>query len=781
MYSIDNNDYYTMMKKLFSLLLLLAAPVAAFGAYGDTSTYFSRIYYGDGKQAVNAIFDFPEDIEVNSNGGFVIADTYNNAIRRIKPSGKVSTLAGTGAYGNKNGRRTTAQFALPKGVALDGSRVFVADTENNAVKRIRNGRVKTVVSGLDNPEDVIVVDGFLYTLDTGNNRLIRTKKKGTGQRTITSNLDNPVKMDASTDGQYLYVADAGSHKLKRVNLNTGGVTTIAGTGEEGFKNGSCSVAKFENIWGVHVYDENTIYVSDGDGFNDYVRKVDLSGDDCTVSTFAADTNMAAINFPRGLTTYNGDLYLAATGIGIIERFSLADADDHSLFAGANRFNVRNRRPALTGNPKFMILSRNRKNIIYSENNRIRKVRRSNRTKSPVIAGNVIDNHNKNDNRSYIGEEARFSDIPSIALSGNGKKVYAVDRNNNRIKEIVIRTGAMTYLTGAGRVNATSGQTNGFQNGNACPNEQERGVSGCAYFDRPTGSVLSASGKFLYVADSSNHAIRRVTVRGTNKGEVTTVAGDGTAGYVNGVGTSARFSAPIGLALNPDGTKLYVADRDNHVIRQIDLATNNVTTLAGAGSNGYLDAELNEAVFSYPEWITVQESTGDIFISEVGGHDIRLIDMSAGVTKLVSGAGTRGFKNGSASEAKFNNPRGLLLLNDRKLLVAELYNDLIRVIDIEGEAPFTDPAPTVSGVSNSTISQSWFPTGTASIGVEGTNFRHGATVTIGNTQASATFVQSATSIAFQFDVNAVGTGTFNITVQNSDSQEYTLINAITINP
>ncbi len=751
-------------------------PFVASAAFGDTNTYLSRIYYGDGKDRLLAFFDFPEDIAVDSSGNFYLADTFNHVIRKINTDGIVSTVAGTGSYGDVTGAVSKAEFAYPRGVAVgsDGA-LYVADSENGKIKKIKNGTVTTLVSGLNTPEAVAVNGSTLFFLDTGNNMLKKVSVNGGSVTTLSGSLSNPKKLAVSSDAKYAYIANAGTVQIKRVDLSTTAVTTTAGSGDVGADNGSCSEATFENVWGVHLVDDTVLYVSDGDGFSDTVRKIDLAG--CTVETFASDFNMVSINFPRGLTSYDGVLYVVATGIGIVQKYDLADPNTNEKFAGANRFNVKSRKPVLVGNPKFMVLSNDKETIYYSENNRIRSVRRGNLRRSPLIAGDVIDNYNKDDEKEYVGSEARFSDVASIALSRDGNRLYVVDRNNNRIKEVVIATKAMRYLTGAGRVNSRSGQTNDFTDGAACPNERDADVAACAYFDRPTGSVLSPDGKYLYVADSGNDAVRRVVVRGPNKGAVTTVAGTGVTGFADGAGNSAQLSAPVGVALNKLGTVLYVADRDNHRIRKIRLSDNVVSTYAGTGSNGYLDAVVDRAVLSYPEWITLGVD-GHLYFSEVGSNRIRMIDRSAGVTKLVSGSGNRGFTNGSRMDTRFNNPKGLLALK-KKVLVAELYNDLIRSIDIQGEAPYTDPAPTVSAVVPTKIAKEWFTGNSASVEVRGTNFRNGATAMLGSYAANKTYVNSSTVVVVDMPIADMPAGYYTIRIQNSDGQYDDIIRGLAV--
>ncbi len=771
-----------MKKGLFTFLgiagfALLAVPLAGSAAFGDTNTYLGRPVWGNNQNRMTARFDFPEDIDATPNGGFVIADTFNHQIRRITAKGKVKRIAGSGSYGDKIGKAKKAEFSYPKGVDITGGDVFVADSGNGKIKKVDGGVVTTLASGLNEPEGVRVHGNTVYFLDTGNNALKKVSVNGGTVTTVTGSLNGPVKLDITDDGTYAYVANAGSYQVKKVDLSSGAVTNVAGSGTAGDEGGSCSTAQFENIWGVHIYDDNTLFVTDGDGFTDFVKKIDLS-DGCEVSVFASDVNMLSLNFPRGITSYDGNLYPVGTGIGIVMRYLVSDPTDEEIYAGALRFNSKNRKPILVGNPKFLVFSKNKKTIYYSENNRIRKYRRGSK-KSRLVAGSVIDNYNKTDSKAYVGKIARFSDVPSFALSKNGKKLFVVDRNNNRIKEVVIKTKSMTYLTGAGKVNVSVGQSNDDKNGAACPNERDTGVSGCAYFDRPTGSVISNDGNFLFVADSGNNKIKRVTVRGATKGKVVTIAGSGTVGFKDGAGSQAQFNAPIGLALSEDGRQLYVADRDNQRIRRVDLASanNDVSTYAGTGANGNLDALRQDAVLSYPEWIT-RAPNGDLYFSEVGSNSIRVIDVSQNVVKLVSGSGNRGFSNGSRFETRFNNPRGLIA-TDKKLFVAELLNDTIRSIDITTEPPYTYSPPSIIRAVPNSIGKEWFAGNSASIEVEGANFRNGATAMVGPHNANKLYVNSSAKVVIDMPIADMPAGTYTIRITNTDGQYYDAVNSLSI--
>ena len=127
-----------------------------------------------------------------------------------------------------------------------------------------------------------------------------------------------------------------------------------------------------------------------------------------------------------------------------------------------------------------------------------------------------------------------------------------------------------------------------------------GTGTAASFNRSAGVALDGSGN-LYVADRSNHLIRKITAAGV----VTTLAGSGSAGSANGTGTAASFNYPFGVAVDGNGT-VYVADSYNHLIRKI-TAAGVVTTLAGSGSTGSANGTGTAASFNYPFGVAVDLS------------------------------------------------------------------------------------------------------------------------------------------------------------------------------
>jgi sugar lactone lactonase YvrE len=211
-------------------------------------------------------------------------------------------------------------------------------------------------------------------------------------------------------------------------------------------------------------------------------------------------------------------------------------------------------------------------------------------------------------------------------------------------------------------------------GNGTPGLQNGGA-GSAEFNGPVDLALDLNGN-LYVSDQGNNVIRKIDAGGN----VTTLAGDGTAGYKNDVAAKAQFNGPQGLAIDNVGN-VYVADAGNHVIRKIGV-DGNVTTYAGDGTAGYKDGTAASAEFSLPNGLAVDKSR-NIYVADYGNHVIRKIT-SGGTVSTFAGSGTPGSGDGAPGQASFRNPSGLTIDQTGNLFVAETANNDIRMITTSGQ-------------------------------------------------------------------------------------------------
>ncbi len=298
-------------------------------------------------------------------------------------------------------------------------------------------------------------------------------------------------------------------------------------------------------------------------------------------------------------------------------------------------------------------------------------------------------------RDGVAAEARFGDPFDVAvdLAGN---VYVSDAGGSDRVRRVRREGMVTTVAGAGP---------GFVDG----------PGAVARFRTPSGLSIDRDGR-LYVADTGNHAIRRVAP----DGEVTTLAGDGVAGYRDGPADRARFSSPMGVAVDSSGV-VYVADTYNDRIRVIS-PDGHVSTMAGGDGPDLIDGPGWRARFDTPTDVAVS-TNGELFVADAGNNALRRLGRDGSVStfgfpaigharypmlyrpvslaithddflyvtdrrgyivqvtpdggmRTLAGAGL-GFANGAGSIARFNNPTGIAFDLDGGLRIADAANYLIR--------------------------------------------------------------------------------------------------------
>ncbi|MDB5096493.1 MAG: hypothetical protein JWM80_914 [Cyanobacteria bacterium RYN_339] len=200
----------------------------------------------------------------------------------------------------------------------------------------------------------------------------------------------------------------------------------------------------------------------------------------------------------------------------------------------------------------------------------------------------------------------------------------------------------------------------------------------ARFNEPSGVAFTAKGEVV-VADALNNKLRLLTA-----GTSATLAGTGSLGAKDGLGKSAEFLMPRGLAVGPDGA-VYVADTGNHKIRKVvtdgtgDVV---VSTVAGTGAPGYQDGPAAEAKFLNPFGVAVG-ADGTLFVADTGNHCLRSI--KAGVVSTLSGTNAAGNVDGDAKTARFNGPRGLALGPKGVLYVTDTENHQVRAVQPDGTA------------------------------------------------------------------------------------------------
>jgi hypothetical protein len=237
---------------------------------------------GDGGPAASAQINFPYDVVVTPDGGYLIADVDNNRIRSVSPAGTISTVAGNGGFGSggDGGPATSAQLADPSGVALtpDGG-LLIGDMSNNRVRRVAPDGTITTAAG---------------TGPAGSG--------GDGGPATAANLNSPIGVAAAADGSYL-IADRFNHRVRRVTPD-GTITTAVGTGSAGF-NGDGALGpdtQLNEPFDVAINQDGDYLIADE--VNHRIRSLDAGAaslvlDPVTAERTPGDANVVAATVRHG--------------------------------------------------------------------------------------------------------------------------------------------------------------------------------------------------------------------------------------------------------------------------------------------------------------------------------------------------------------------------------------------------------------------------------------------------------------------------------------------------
>ncbi|BCG47140.1 hypothetical protein GEOBRER4_n1962 [Citrifermentans bremense] len=470
--------------------------------------------------------------------------------------------------------------------------------------------------------------------------------------------------DVASDGTNLYVADTGNSVIRKVVLATGATSTVAGlAGVTGSGDGTAATARFNYPTGIAISsDKSKLYVCDTG--NNTIRSINVASG--AVTTLAGTAGVvgfangiggaASFSSPSGIATDGTNLYVADTLNHRIRKIALASAAVTTLAGSgvqdlADGTGVAARFDA----PRGIASDGTSLYVADQGNSAVRQI---------VIATGVV---------STLVEPDAVDAIQSPAgIATDGTNLFVTDAGRNNLRKVVIATQAVSTLAGdqagtPGAVNATGG---------------------AARFSNPAGVALVAG--TIYLADAGNDLLRKVSVA---TGGSSTLAG--ILGSADGVGTAAGFTSPYDLTT--DGTNVYVADTNNHTIRQVSIATGAVSTLAGqADRPGSADGSGAAASFRFPSGITTDGT--NLFVSDTGNNTVRKIVIATGAVSTLAGtAGAAGAADGAGSAAAFNSPNGITT-DGTNLYLADSGNNSIRKIVIATGAVST-LVPASAGLSS----------------------------------------------------------------------------------
>jgi sugar lactone lactonase YvrE len=640
--------------RLFAVVGWLCLPAFAARAQPYAFSTLAGVGCGssDGTNSA-ARFFYPKGGALDALGNLYFADSGNHTIRKVTTNGVVTTLAGlAGISGSTDGAGSVARFYNPSGVAVDaGGNVYVADTGNHVIRVISSAGVVSTLAGLAGN----------YGAADGTNG--------------TARFYHPTRVTLDAGGN-LYVADTYNHTIRKIQMDPRSgnwiVSTLAGTaGVSGSTDGASAL--FFDPWDLAVDGNGNVYVADAG--NSAIRVISPLG---ITSTYAGLSGVPGIvdgtgpsarfSCPCAITIDgNGILYVADGATATIRRITPGGAvttvaGQVGIYGSADGLG-----PATLFNyPCGLVADTAGANIYIADsgNNTIRKLTANLQVTTLVglAAGQGGSADGTNDTARFLAAQA-----VTVDSAGN---IYAADTGNNTIRKVT-PAGVVTTLAGQAGVKGSADGTNGT-----------------ALFWRPTGITLDGSTN-LYVADTGNHTIRKVTPAGI----VTTLAGTaGVFGYADGTNGAASFRSPCGLAADA-ASNLYVADFANAVIRKVTPA-GVVTTYAGnAATNGSADGTNTAALFLMPCGVAV-DSSSNVYVADTGNHTIRVITPSGVVSTLAGLAGFSGTSDGTNSGARFCFPHGIAVDAASNVYVADTFAWTIRKITAAGVVS------TIAGTANS---------------------------------------------------------------------------------
>ncbi|MCP9490107.1 MAG: hypothetical protein MSC31_09560 [Solirubrobacteraceae bacterium MAG38_C4-C5] len=573
-----------------------------------TGTFGSAV---DGGPATEADLGAPYGVAALPDGGFVVADTSNHRIRRVAPDGTISTVAGSRfGFAGDGGPADAAQLALPRGVAVaaDGD-LFIADTSNNAVRRVdaRDGTIATVAgrgtadpaaggpatgARLNVPVAVALDEaGDLFVVERGGHRVSRVAAadgtievvagtgtggfSGDGGPADQAQLLAPAGL--ALDGGRLFIADGFNRRVRAVDLADGLIDSVAGNGAFGFSGdgGPAPDAQLFSPFGLTVGPDGDAFVADT--VNHRIRRIDAA--DGTITTVAGDgTQCQPAGQPRDrpsapcgdggsaleaqlsrpwdvAVTPAGDVLFVDNNLRRVRRVD-AQTGVISTLAGTGEVGFRDGPGAQAqfDEAQGVALDAGGERLLVGDagNNRVRAIDLE-ASGNPVstLAGSGED---CGDPEAPCGDgapatDAQLSAPTEVAVGPDGDVVIA-DGPTRRVRRVDAGTGVISTAVG-------TGESGGGGDG---------GPATGARLRSPRGVTVDGAGN-LFVADAFDHRVRRVDAV---TGIIEPWAGAGRPGTFGGDGgpaEQARLNEPWSLATQVDGA-LLIADRANNRVRRV---------------------------------------------------------------------------------------------------------------------------------------------------------------------------------------------------------------------
>lgn len=668
-------------------------------------------YSGDGGAPTSAELNQPYSVAVDSAGNVYIADYGNNLIREVvAATGKIQTVAGNGTagYSGDGSAATSAELNEPIGVAVDSAgNLYIADFNNNAIREVvaATGNIQTVAGNgtagytgdgaaatsaqLNGPESVALDSaGNIYIADYSNNVIREVVAATADIETIAGKgsagfsndgglatgalLNGPIGVAVSSAGN-VYIDDFNNVRIREVVASTGKIYTIAGNGTSVYgtagDGGPAVEARFDAPLGLAVDSLGSVYIADSG--NSRVREI---------SNFTAFPT-TAIGASSATQNVNIELVSAQAVSSIAAAVSQGNKQEYTVgtVTGCNMDGVTVNTAAtyctvpITFSPAWPGARSVPLTVQAGSGNLTTALTGTGTGPLAVFTPGIIGTYAGNGNRGSMGDggfsgdggpatSAELSVVAGVAVDSAGN-VYIVDRDNQRIREVVAATGKIKTIAGNG--------TAGYNGDNIAATSAE--------LDQPLGVAADGAGN-IYIADSLNQRIREVVAA---TGKIETIAGNGTRGY-NGdniAATAAELNSPAGVAVDSAGN-VYIVDTSNTRIREVVAATGYIQTIAGNGTFGDSGdgGPATSAELQVPAGVAT-DSAGNVYIADSQDRRVREVVAATGIIQAIAGNGTYGYSGdgGAATSAELENPSSVATDSAGNVYIADTYNQRVREV------------------------------------------------------------------------------------------------------
>ena len=624
----------------------------------------SQTYSGDGGAATNAGLYWPNDVAVDGSGKLYIVDSSHYRIRQVDINGTITTVAGNGSssFSGDNGTATNAGM-YPSGVAVDGyGNLFISG----------NYRIRKVA--LNNAPGLILKG--VTANSVGNYDVIITSSSGSvTSSVVTLSVVFPPSVVAQPQNEMVTNGSPASFNVSvsgtppiffqwqknGVNLTDGGDLSGSATNALSFGTTTTNDPGYYAVILTNAYGCVTSSIV---RLNVVVppsislpptNQIIMSGSNAIFSVAVSGTGpftyqwqFNGTNLPHRNGGTNPPSYFPNTILTVAGKGGSFFGGDGGPATSANFIN-----------PYGVTVDGYGNTLIADKwNNRIRKVNSNGIIVTVAGVGPVASNGSYGgDGSAATNANLNFPVDVAVDVAGN---LFIADSLNNRIRKVDIN-GIITTVAGT--------NTFGYSG--------DGGLAVVAKLRNPSAVTVDGFGN-LFIADTDNNRIRKVDASGI----ITTIAGNGTAGYAGdgGIATAASLNGPQGVALDGNGN-CYISDTTNHCIRKVDI-NGIITTFAGIGTAGYsgdggmaTNANLNQ-----PYGITA-DAYGQVYFADFNNSRIRGVNAS-GIISTFAGNGAAGFSGdfSAATNAGLNFPSDICLDASGNLLIADEYNNRIRMVD-----------------------------------------------------------------------------------------------------